>query len=72
MMRAVLYATVIALVCSLIGTPIAVKFFARRGYGQEIREDGPQIAPGQARHAHHGRHRHRALHPVRLLRHQAG
>nr|WP_249161564.1 phospho-N-acetylmuramoyl-pentapeptide-transferase [Actinospica acidithermotolerans] len=42
MMRAVLYASVIALVCSLIGTPMAVKFFARRGYGQEIREDGPQ------------------------------
>jgi len=42
MMRAVLFAAVIALVCSLIGTPIAVKFFARRGYGQEIREDGPQ------------------------------
>ncbi|MBR7828601.1 phospho-N-acetylmuramoyl-pentapeptide-transferase [Actinospica sp. MGRD01-02] len=41
-MRAVLYASVIALVCSLIGTPMAVKFFARRGYGQEIREDGPQ------------------------------
>jgi phospho-N-acetylmuramoyl-pentapeptide-transferase len=41
-MRAVLYASVIALVCSLIGTPIAVKMFARRGYGQEIREDGPQ------------------------------
>jgi phospho-N-acetylmuramoyl-pentapeptide-transferase len=42
MMRAVLFAAVISLVCSLIGTPIAVKFFARRGYGQEIREDGPQ------------------------------
>jgi phospho-N-acetylmuramoyl-pentapeptide-transferase len=42
MMRAVLYASVIALVCSLVGTPMAVKFFARRGYGQEIREDGPQ------------------------------
>jgi phospho-N-acetylmuramoyl-pentapeptide-transferase len=42
MMRSVLYACVIALVCSLIGTPVAVKFFRRRGYGQEIREDGPQ------------------------------
>jgi len=41
-MRAVLFATVIGLICSLIGTPLAVKFFARRGYGQEIREDGPQ------------------------------
>jgi len=42
MMRSVLYATVIALICSLAGTPLAVKFFRRRGYGQEIREDGPQ------------------------------
>jgi len=41
-MRAVLYASVISLVLSLVGTPLAVKFFARRGYGQEIREDGPQ------------------------------
>jgi phospho-N-acetylmuramoyl-pentapeptide-transferase len=42
MMRSVLYATVIALICSLAGTPLAVKFFRRRGYGQEIREDGVQ------------------------------
>ncbi|HET9172567.1 MAG TPA: phospho-N-acetylmuramoyl-pentapeptide-transferase, partial [Actinospica sp.] len=42
MMRAVLYATVFALVLTLIGTPIAIRFFTRRGYGQEIREDGPQ------------------------------
>ena len=41
-MRAVLYASVIALVLSLVGTPMAVKVFSRRGYGQEIREDGPQ------------------------------
>ncbi|HEX4788144.1 MAG TPA: phospho-N-acetylmuramoyl-pentapeptide-transferase, partial [Actinospica sp.] len=41
-MRAVLYATVIGLVCSLLGTPMAIRFFTRRGYGQEIREDGPQ------------------------------
>ena len=42
MMRAVLYASAIALICSLIGTPIAVKAFIRLGYGQEIREDGVQ------------------------------
>ena len=32
----------IALVCSLIGTPMVIQFLARKGYGQEIREDGPQ------------------------------
>ena len=41
-MRAVLYATIIGLICSLVGTPFAVRFFTRRGYGQEIREDGPK------------------------------
>jgi phospho-N-acetylmuramoyl-pentapeptide-transferase len=41
-MRAILYATLIALVCSLAGTPLAVRYFTRRGYGQEIREDGPK------------------------------
>jgi len=41
-MRAILYATIIALICSLAGTPIAVRFFTRRGYGQEIRADGPK------------------------------
>ena len=41
-MRAILYATLIALICSLVGTPLAVRFFTRRGYGQEIREDGPK------------------------------
>ena len=41
-MRAVLFATLIALICSLVGTPMAVKYFTRRGYGQEIREDGPK------------------------------
>ncbi len=41
-MRAVLYATALALIFSLIGTPIAIRMFTRRGYGQEIREDGPQ------------------------------
>jgi phospho-N-acetylmuramoyl-pentapeptide-transferase len=41
-MRAVLFATIISLVCSLAGTPLAVRYFTRRGYGQEIREDGPK------------------------------
>jgi phospho-N-acetylmuramoyl-pentapeptide-transferase len=30
-----------ALIVSLLGTPAVVKLFRRRGYGQEIREDGP-------------------------------
>jgi phospho-N-acetylmuramoyl-pentapeptide-transferase len=37
-MRAVLFATVIGLVLSLVGTPVAIRFFARRGYGQEIKD----------------------------------
>jgi len=41
-MRAVLFATLVALILSLVGTPIAVRYFTRRGYGQEIREDGPK------------------------------
>ena len=41
-MRAVLYASAIALIFSLIGTPIAIKIFTRRGYGQEVRLDGVQ------------------------------
>jgi phospho-N-acetylmuramoyl-pentapeptide-transferase len=41
-MRAVLYASTIALICSLIGTPIAIKTFTRLGYGQEVRTDGVQ------------------------------
>ena len=38
-MRAILYATLIALTCSLAGTLMAVRFLTRRGYGKEIRED---------------------------------
>ncbi|WP_034263312.1 phospho-N-acetylmuramoyl-pentapeptide-transferase [Actinospica robiniae] len=41
-MRAVLYASVIALICSLGGTPIAIKVFTRRGFGQQVRTDGVQ------------------------------
>jgi phospho-N-acetylmuramoyl-pentapeptide-transferase len=37
----VLTAAITALVISLLGTPAVVRFFRRRGYGQEIREDGP-------------------------------
>ncbi|MFD0638312.1 phospho-N-acetylmuramoyl-pentapeptide-transferase [Catenulispora yoronensis] len=40
-MRAVLLAGGLALVLSLSGTPLAIRIFTRRGYGQPIREDGP-------------------------------
>ncbi len=40
-MRSVLIAAMTALIVSLLGTPVAVRLFRKRGYGQEIREDGP-------------------------------
>ncbi len=40
-MRSVLIAAMTGLIVSLLGTPLVVKLFRRRGYGQEIREDGP-------------------------------
>ncbi len=40
-MISVLVAAMTALIISLLGTPAVVRLFRRRGYGQEIREDGP-------------------------------
>ena len=40
-MRDVLIAAAVALVISMFGTPVAIRVFARRGYGQNIREEGP-------------------------------
>ena len=40
-MREILISSAIALFISLFGTPILIKFLARRGYGQIIRDDGP-------------------------------
>ncbi len=40
-MKSVLIAAMTALIVSLLSTPAVVKLFRRRGYGQEIREDGP-------------------------------
>jgi phospho-N-acetylmuramoyl-pentapeptide-transferase len=40
-MRAVLFSSVIALVFSLLCTPVAIRVFAKRGYGQLIRDEGP-------------------------------
>ncbi|MPZ74300.1 MAG: phospho-N-acetylmuramoyl-pentapeptide-transferase [Nitriliruptorales bacterium] len=41
-MRGVLIAASVALIASLVGTPLLIRFFRRRGYGQLIRDDGPQ------------------------------
>ncbi len=40
-MISVLVAAMTSLLLTLLGTPAVVKLFRRRGYGQEIREDGP-------------------------------
>ena len=40
-MIAVLIAGAVALIVSLFGTPLAIRVFTRRGYGQLIRDDGP-------------------------------
>jgi phospho-N-acetylmuramoyl-pentapeptide-transferase len=39
--RTILLSAGVALVLALFGTPVAIRIFARRGYGQLIREDGP-------------------------------
>ena len=41
-MRAVLLAALVALVLSLVGTPFAIRLFRNQGYGQLIRDDGPE------------------------------
>jgi phospho-N-acetylmuramoyl-pentapeptide-transferase len=38
----VLLAALVALVVSLVGTPFAIRLFRARGYGQLIRDDGPE------------------------------
>ena len=40
-MKTVLVAAAVALVCSLFGTPLYIRFLVSRGYGQFIRDDGP-------------------------------
>jgi phospho-N-acetylmuramoyl-pentapeptide-transferase len=39
--RTVLVAAAVSTVLSLLGTPLAIHLFRRRGYGQEIRAEGP-------------------------------
>ena len=40
-MKTVLLSAAVSLFIALFGTPLAIKTFSRRGYGQEIRSDGP-------------------------------
>ncbi len=40
-MRAILLSGGLAMVCSLLGTWLAIGWFTRRGFGQPIRDDGP-------------------------------
>ncbi len=40
-MKTILVAGTIAMLLALFGTPAAIRVFARRGYGQLIREEGP-------------------------------
>ena len=41
-MRGILIAGLFAFLLSFFLTPLFIKFLARRGYGQQIRDDGPQ------------------------------
>ncbi|MCM6773336.1 phospho-N-acetylmuramoyl-pentapeptide-transferase [Nocardia sp. CDC159] len=41
-MRQILFAAGIALAVSILLTPLLIRMFARRGFGQEIRIDGPE------------------------------
>ncbi|MFF2654651.1 phospho-N-acetylmuramoyl-pentapeptide-transferase [Streptomyces sp. NPDC058045] len=41
-MNQILFAGVIGLFLTLVGTPLLIKLLARRGYGQYIRDDGPR------------------------------
>ncbi|GII02430.1 phospho-N-acetylmuramoyl-pentapeptide-transferase [Planobispora takensis] len=40
-MRDILIASAVSLLLSIFGTPLAIRLFSRRGYGQSIREEGP-------------------------------
>ncbi len=41
-MKSILIAAAIALIASIMLTPYLIKIFSRQGFGQEIREEGPQ------------------------------
>ena len=40
-MRAILLGSGLAIICSLLGTRLAIGWFTRHGFGQPIRDDGP-------------------------------
>jgi phospho-N-acetylmuramoyl-pentapeptide-transferase len=40
--RAILVATALSLIVAMLGTPAAIRVLARRGYGQYIRDEGPE------------------------------
>ncbi len=40
-MKTILAGALVALLSSILCTPLVVRFFRRRGFGQEIRQDGP-------------------------------
>jgi phospho-N-acetylmuramoyl-pentapeptide-transferase len=42
--RTILLSAAVSMAVALFGTPIAIRVFSRRGYGQEIRSDGPAHA----------------------------
>jgi phospho-N-acetylmuramoyl-pentapeptide-transferase len=41
-MKSIMVAAVVALLVSIMATPVAIRVFRRRGFGQEIRDDGPE------------------------------
>ena len=40
-MKTILISAGVSLMLALFGTPLAIRIFTRRGYGQLIREEGP-------------------------------
>jgi phospho-N-acetylmuramoyl-pentapeptide-transferase len=46
-MRSILIAGVVALLVSILATPLAIRSLRSRGFGQEIRDDGPQTHLGK-------------------------
>ncbi|MFJ4780888.1 phospho-N-acetylmuramoyl-pentapeptide-transferase [Streptomyces sp. NPDC088762] len=46
-MRQILFAGVIGMFLTIVGTPLLIKLLARKGYGQFIRDDGPRGHAGK-------------------------
>lgn len=45
-MKSILLASMISLIVSLLGTPLAIRYFRRRGFGQLLREDFATLGGG--------------------------